>query len=146
MSKNKEKIFVVVAAALVIIALYFIPLSHGYLGLFLDIFTGPNWDEVFPRHIVTNAIPINLIEKTDGKCKVTAHFFDAIVDHRFFKRGDELARNLEHDRDEETIMLPCDMLKGEKSKLNIWYVLEESPKHSKKYQYFVTIWNQTSSG
>ena len=146
MSKKEQKIIVVVAAALVIMALYFAPSSHGYLGLFLDMFTEPNWDEVAPRHIVKNVIPINLIEKTDGKCKVTAHLFDSIVDHRFFVRGDELARNLDYDRDEETIMLPCDMLKGEKSKLNVWYALEQSPKHSKKYQYFVTIWNETSSG
>jgi len=52
---------------------------------------------------------------------------------------------LNYDKDNETIILPCDVLKGEKSKLNIWFVTEESPKDSKKYQYFVTSWNETLS-
>jgi len=145
MEKKAEKIFVITAAALVLVALYFIPISHGYLGLFLDIFSELNWDEVHPVYVVKNAIPVNLIEKEDGKCKVTAHILDEIVEHGYFKRGDELARELDYDRDDETIILPCDMLKGEKSKLNIWFVTEESPKHSKKYQYFVTPWNETLS-
>ena len=145
MRKKTEKIFVIVAAALVLVALYFIPLSHGYLGLFFEFFTEPNWGEVSPRNVVKSAIPINLIEKIDEKCKVTANLFDEIVDHRYFKRGDELARDLDYDRENETIILSCDVLKGEKSKLNVWYVLEESPRHALKYQYFVTASNETAS-
>lgn len=145
MFKKGEKIFVIVAATLVLFALYFIPLSQGYLGLLFDVFTEPNWDEVHERYIVKNAIPINLIEQTNGKCKVTAHYFDSIINHRYFIRGKELANELQYDTDNETIMLPCDILEDEKSELNIWYVKEESPRHSNKYQYFVTTWSETSS-
>lgn len=144
MNKKEEKIFAAVSVAAVVLALYFIPISNGYLGLLLAPYTAPNWDEVLPRNIVKNAIPITLIEKNDGQCTVTAQKFDIIIDHVYFKRGDELAKNLNYDREHQTITLPCDMLKGEKSKLNIWYALEESPKHSKKYQYFITEWNGTS--
>ena len=31
-----------------------------------------------------------------------------------------------------------DKLKGESSALHVWYVLEGSPKHAAKYEYFVT--------
>lgn len=145
MSKKNEKIFVVAIASLVVLALLFLPLQNTYFGMFLDIFSEPNWEEVHPKNIVKNAIPINLIGQENGNCKTSALKFDYIVDHEYFIRADELARKLNYDRDDKTIILPCDMLKGDKSKLNVWYMLEETPKHSKKYQYFVTIWNETSS-
>lgn len=146
MNKKKEKIFVIVAAAIVIAVLYYNPVENSYLNLLLADFSEVDWDEVKPRNIVTNSIPIALIEKMNGKCKVTANTFDLITDHQYFIRANELARQLNYDRENATLMLPCDLLQGEKSRLHVWYVLEESPKHSKKYQYFVTIWNQTSSG
>ena len=34
------------------------------------------------------------------------------------------------------------MLEGDKSRLNVWYVIEESSTHSKKFQYFVTPWEE----
>lgn len=145
MSKKNEKIFVIAVASLVVLALLFLPLQTTYFGMFLDIISEPNWEEVHPKNIVKNAIPINLIGQENGNCKTSATKFDYIVDHEYFIRADELARKLNYDRDDKTIILPCDMLKGDKSKLNVWYILEETPKHSKKYQYFVTIWNETSS-
>jgi len=35
------------------------------------------------------------------------------------------------------------MIVGEKSRLNVWYMLEESPNHPTKYEYFITEWEET---
>ena len=109
----------------------------------LEPYTEVNWDEVLPRNIVKNSIPITLLEDYGGKCKVSAQNFDKILSHNYFVKDKELALKLDYDNENETLVLPCDLLKGEKSRLNVWYVVEESPKHSKKYQYFVTAWEDT---
>jgi len=142
MKKKKEKIFVIVAAVLVVAVFYYNPVEN-YLNPFLVDFREVDWDEVLPRNIVTNSIPITLIEETGGKCKVKADTFDLIIDHQYFVRANDLVRELNYDKEDATLMLSCDQLKGEKSRLHVWYVVEESEKHSKKYEYFVTVWNST---
>jgi len=141
MSKKEQKIFVIAMAGLVIFAFFFIPQSDSLFGLFLESFSGPNWDEVLERNIVKNSIPIVLLEEQGTKCIVQAEKFDVIVDHSYFIRGNELERELNYDRAAKTLLLTCDLLKGEKSRLNIWYATEEAEKHSKKYQYFITPWD-----
>ena len=144
MSKRDQKIFVIAMGVLVIFAFFYIPQSNSLFGSFLESFSGPNWDEVSERNIVKNSIPIVLLEEQGTKCIVQAEKFDVIVDHSYFIRGNELARELNYDRIEETILLSCDQLKDEKSRLNIWYATEEAEKHSKKFQYFITTWDEGS--
>jgi len=91
-------------------------------------------------------IPIILLEEQVTKCLVKAEKFDVIVDHQYFIRGDELERELNYNRNDETLLLSCDLLQGEKSRLNIWYATEEAEKHPKKYQYFITPWEENSQG
>ena len=55
-------------------------------------------------------------------------------------RSAELANELNFDRDSATLTLNCNLLAGEKSRLDIWYVTEESGKDSKKYEYWITPW------
>jgi len=145
MKKKKEKIFVIVAAVLVVAVFYFNPVESNYLNPVLENFKPVDWDDVKPRNIVKNSIPITLIEETGGKCKVKADTFDLIIDHQYFIRANDLVRQLNYDRDNATLMLSCDQLKGEKSRLHVWYVVEESEKHSKKYDYWVSVWNSTQS-
>ena len=145
MKKKKEKIFVIVAAVLVVAVFYFNPVESNYLNPILENFRPVDWDEVKPRNIVKNSIPITLIEETGGKCKVKADTFDLIIDHQYFIRANDLVRQLNYDRDNATLMLSCDQLKGEKSRLHVWYVVEESEKHSKKYDYWISVWNSTQS-
>ncbi len=142
MQKKEQKIFAISMAALVIFAFFYLQRSDSILGSLLEQFSEPNWDEVIERNIVKNSIPIVILEELDGKCMVTGQKFDVIIEHPYFIRGNELARELNYDSDEKTLMVPCDLLEGEKSRLNVWYALEESPKHSKKYQYFITPWNE----
>jgi len=143
MSKKTQKIFVIGAAALVIIAALFLQSSDTLFGAFLEQYTEPNWDEVTERNIVKNSIPVTILDEDGSKCKVTAQKFDDIIEHQYFIRGEELAQELNYDKENETIMLSCDLLKGETSRFNVWYATEESQKHSKKYQYFITIWDET---
>ena len=133
------------ATLVVVVALFYLPASNSVVKSILEPYTELNWDEVKKRDIVENSIPITLLEDLGSKCKVSAQNFDLIIGHKYFVRGKEIAWKLDYDEENETLMLPCDLLKGEKSRLNVWYVLQESPKHPKKYQYFVTPWNETSS-
>ena len=145
MSKKIEKIFVIAMIAVVIFAFFYLLEPTSLLGSFLQQFSQVNWDKVNEVDIIKNSIPITLLENLGSECKVDAHNFDLIIDYEFFIRQNELAKELNYDRENETLMLPCDLLKGEKSRLNIWYVVEESTLHSKKYQYFVTEWNDEKS-
>jgi len=143
MNKKEQKIFVIAMGVLVIFAFLYVPQSNTLFGSFLESFSEPNWNEVSERNIVKNSIPVYLLEVQGTKCIVKAEKLDVIVDHQYFIRGNELERELNYDRIEETILFSCDQLKGEKSRLNIWYATEESEKHSKKYQYFITTWDES---
>ena len=146
MSKKEQKIFVIAMGVLVIFVFLYVPQSNTLFGSFLELFSEPNWNEVSERNIVKNSIPIILLEEQVTKCLVKAEKFDVIVDHQYFIRGDELERELNYNRNDETLLLSCDLLQSEKSRLNIWYATEEAEKHSKKYQYFITPWEENSQG
>jgi len=143
MNKKEQKIFVIAMGILVIFAFLYVPQSNTLFGSFLESFSEPNWNEVSERNIVKNSIPITLLEEQGTKCLVKAEKFDVIIDHQYFVRGNELERELNYDRTDKTLLLSCDLLKGEKSRLNIWYATEEAEKHSKKYQYFITPWDES---
>jgi len=143
MNKKQEKIFVLVAAAVVIVVFAFTPWSNNYFGLLLDTFTGPNWDEVNPHDVVKNVIPITLIDKVDNNCKMSAENLDNVIEHQYFVRGKEFAQAVNYDVKNNTIVLPCEMVDDEKSRLHVWYIIEEAPRHGGTYKYFVTPWNDT---
>ena len=145
MKKKNEKIFFLGMIALVIIGFIYLQNTNSLFNFIFEQFTQVNWDEVKTRDIVKNSIPIYLLEEQDAKCKVDARKFDLIIDHQFFVRSDELVRELNYDRENETLLISCELLKGEKSRLNVWYALEEAEKHSKKYEYFVTVWEESQS-
>ena len=131
--------------ALVIIGFFFFQSSDSLLGSWLEPYSEPNWDEVPEKHIVKNSIPITILEENNGKCKMTAQKFDVIIEHPYFIRGNELAEELNYEKEDETIILPCDLVELGTSRLNVWYAVEVSSKHSKKYEYFITPWNETHS-
>jgi len=142
--KNRnQKIFVLVASGLVVAGFIYSFNSNTIFSQFFESFTPINWDEVHERDIVKNSIPIELIEKMNGDCKVSALKFVMITDQDLFVRSEELANELKFDREDTTIILPCDKLEGEKSRLNVWIAIEESDKHPNKYEYFITPWDIT---
>ena len=142
MSKKQEKIFVIAIVVLIIFSFIYLQESNTLFNSILGQFSEVDWEEVKERDIVKNSIPIDLIEKINGKCMMSAQKFDLIIDHEYFIRANELELELEFDRENKTIVISCDMLEGDKSRLNVWYVIEESSTHSKKFQYFVTPWTQ----
>ncbi len=143
MNKKEQKIFVIAMGVLVIFVFLYVPQSKTMWGSFLESFSEPNWNEVSERNIVKNSIPITLLEEQGTKCLVKAEQFYVIIDHQYFFRLNDLERELNYDRKDKTLLLSCDLLKGEKSRLNIWYATKEAEKHSKKYQYFITPWDES---
>jgi hypothetical protein len=122
--------------------LYYYPIDQSLFGFLFEKVSEPNWEEISQRDIVKNSIPIILLEEKEENCKMKAQNFDLIVDHEYFIFANELELELEFDRENDTLIISCNMIKGDKSRLNVWYVIEESSTHSKKFQYFVTPWSE----
>ncbi|MGH9998901.1 MAG: hypothetical protein ACRD90_03445 [Nitrosopumilaceae archaeon] len=143
MNKKQEKIFVLVAAAVVIAVFVFAPWQNSYFGLFVDMFREPDWNELNPHDVVKNSVPLILIEKTDGSCKMSAENLDSVIEHQYFVSGQEFAQAVKFDSKNETVVLPCEMIVGDKSRLHVWYIKEEATRFGGKYKYFVTPLNET---
>ncbi len=139
---NQKIIFFIILPIVIVISFYFHS-SDSITGTIYEYFSAPVWDEVRERDIVKNSIPIisqgNL---NGGNCSVYAEKFDTIIEHKYFVQGEELADKLDYDKEKKTLIISCDKLYGEKSRLNVWYVLEESPKFPEKYEYFITKWEE----
>lgn len=147
MTPREQKILFIVGIGFFIAAVFY-TLNYSettMFGQFSEQFTPVNWDEVASRNIVKNSIPVTIIDKQNGDCVVTARYLDSIIDHGYFVKGAEMGRKLQYDREAETLVLPCDDLEGEKSRLNIWYATEQAKNHATKYDYFITPWNETES-
>ena len=144
MTKRNDKFFVIGMAVLVVIAFFYMQDKESLLSEFFSGFTPPDWDEVSPRDIVKNSIPIILIRTDGSDCKVEAMRFNDIIDHAYFLKGEQLAEELNYDRNLNTLTIPCEKLDAEKSEFTIWYATEEAGKHATKYQYWINPWNNTS--
>lgn len=140
--KRLDVIFVMLASVLVVAVMFYLPTPNSFFGSILyDYFSEPVWDQIPPKYIVKNSIPVYVIDQNgtiNNECVVSAHNFNLIIDHPYFKRADELAKNLKYDKAKETMILSCNDLIGNVSRFNVWYVTEESPKYPAKFQYFVT--------
>ncbi len=145
MTKRNEKFFVIGMAVLVVITFFYMQDKESLLSEFFSGFAPPNWDEVSPRDIVKNSIPITLIGMDGKDCAVEAMRFNDIIDHRYFVKGEQLADELNYKRELNRLTIPCEKLEAEKSELVIWYATEESSKHATKYQYWIKEWNNTQS-
>ena len=142
---NQKIIFFVLLPIIIVISVYFYS-SDSIIGTIYEYSSIPNWDEIHERDIVKNSIPIIYQETLqNGDCKVYAEKFDLLIGHDYFIRGEELVDKLNYDKEEKTLNIPCDKLQEEKSRLNVWYVTEKSPKHAEKYEYFITRWEEDDS-
>ena len=128
----------IIVIAIIIILLVTKPLEETFLGSQIEKFTKVNWNEVIERNIVKNTALITLVENQDKFCKVYSPKFFQITNNEYFVKSQMLIKELQFDNSTNTLMLPCDELKGEKSHIHVWYVVEESPRHATKYEYFVT--------
>ena len=142
-SKKNDLMFLIAIGIVIILVLIFAPIEKSMFGVFLEQFSKVNWNEVKERNIVKNSIPIIFLEEKGSSCIVNADNFDLIISHEYFERSADLERELNYDSESETLLVSCDLLDGEKSRLHVWYALKESEKHPTKYEYFITPWNVT---
>ena len=141
MAKKKEISILVIGAVLLVAAYFYLDTSDSLFSAVTDQFTPPNWDEVHPRNIVKNSIPIELLDTNGNSCTVMGSTFFMITAHPYFVRNHEVSEKLQYNELEETLVVPCDQLQGEKSRLNVWYVVEDAPQHALKWEYFITAWD-----
>ncbi len=142
-AKKNDLIFLIAIGVIVILVLIYAPIEKSMFGVFLEQFSKVNWNEVKERNIVKNSIPIIFLEEKGSSCIVNAENFDLIISHEYFERSADLERELNYDSESDTLLVSCDLLDGEKSRLHVWYALKESEKHPTKYEYFITPWNVT---
>jgi len=135
---NQIILIPIVLAVIVVFFLFTNPIENTLLGSQLEKFTSVDWSEVKERDIVKNTVPIELIESQDITCKVYAEKFYLIVDHDYFTNSKKLINELDFDNSTSTLFLPCEELSYDSPALHVWYVLEESDRHSGKYEYFIT--------
>jgi len=145
MSKRQEKIFVLAAASIVIVALFYFPISESYLGFLLKPFEEPDWETIHPKYIVKNSLVISLIESDGENCKLSAKGLNNIVGHQFFTQAEDFSNKVNFEKNSETIKLPCKVLSEDESRLHIWYVTEDSPIFSNIYKYNVSPLSETIS-
>jgi len=140
-AKKKEISYLIIGAVLLVAAYFYLDTSDTIFGVVTSQFSSVDWDEVHPRNIVKNSIPIVLLESNGNSCTVTGENFEMILNHQYFIKNDQVAEKLQYDAQEKTLVVSCMELEGEKSRLNVWYVLEESKVHSMKWAYFITAWD-----
>lgn len=144
MIKKKEISILIAGAALLVLSYAYLNTSDTIFGVLTDPLTPVDWDELPPREIVKNSIPIDLLEENFSSCKVYAPTFEMIINHPYFIRADELAKELQYDNEAKTLIMPCDQLVEKKSKLVVWYVIEEAKKHATKYEYWIEKWVEST--
>ncbi len=142
-AKKNDLMFLIAIGIVIILVLIYMPIEKSMFGVFLEQFSKVDWNEVKERNIVKNSIPIIFLEEKGSSCIVNADNFDLIISHEYFERSADLERELNYDSESETLLVSCDLLDGEKSRLHVWYALKESEKHATKYEYFITPWNVT---
>ncbi|MCH7966402.1 MAG: hypothetical protein IIB02_03130 [Thaumarchaeota archaeon] len=141
MVKKKEISFLIIGAIILVTSFFYLDTSDTLFGVVIDQFSPIDWDEVHPMYIVKNSIPIELLETNNNSCTVKAENFEMIINHQYFIKNNKVTEKLQYDAQEKTLVVPCDELQGEKSRLNILYVTEESPQHAMKWEYFITAWD-----
>ena len=146
MVKKKEISILVIGAILLVTAYFYLDTSDSVFDVYIKQSITKqlepiNWDEIFPRNVVKNSIPIELLDTNNNSCTVTGENFEMITASPYFVRNHEVTEKLQYDTQEKTLVVPCEELQGEKSRLNVWYVVEESKQHAMKWKYFITVWD-----
>ena len=148
MKKSVQVIFLIASICLVIFGFIYSLNSETLFGKFLDQVKPVDWDKIFPRNIIKNSIPIEILENQNGICNIKAENFQLILKTPEFTKSQDFARELDYNNDTKTIKMSCDKLPGDKlpgdkNKLHVWIVRGEAEKFSERYQYFVTVSNVT---
>lgn len=144
MASKKDLAIFAAGIVLVIIGLVYVNNSDSLFSSIIDPIIDPIvplvWDEVKERYIVKILFPITLLEDNGNQCLLRSPIFDDVISDDHFKQGEKFANELQFDSKNSTIVVPCEQLAGEKSKLEVWFVVQEAPNHATKYEYWITPW------
>ena len=143
MANNAPKIFVAVAAVLVIAGFIYTYSDDTLFGKFVEPIKPVNWDEVASKYIIEYSIPVSIIEESGNDCKVSAERLGSVFTHGKFTRAMDFANDINFDFEDETAILPCDKMQGDPSELTVWYVAPDSKTHEAKYEYFIDPYDGT---
>ena len=143
MASRASKIFVAVAAVLVIIGYVYSMDKDTVFSAILEPITPVDWSEVSPKYIIEYSIPITIVEENGNDCTVYTKTLSSAIYHGKFTRGADLANELKFNEEEETIVIPCDKMQGDPSKFTVWYVSPGSNVHEGKYEYFIDPYDGT---
>lgn len=135
--KRDDIIFLSIAIIIAVIILASISSEDTIFGVIIEPITEPKWDELKPRDVVKNTIPITVLER-NGDCLVSAEKLDLILNHGEFIQSDKLERKLNYDREKNTIKIGCDKLIDDAMNLHIWFIIPEATKSAGKFTYFIT--------
>lgn len=154
MTNKSSKIFVAVAAVLVIIGYVYSMDKDTIFSNITEPIRPVDWSEVKIKYIIEYSVPITIVEENGNDCTVYAKGFQPINLAKF-KRQTDLINQIKYNEENETLVIPCDKMYGDPSEFTIWYVSPESNVHASKYEYFIdpydgtlgrlaTYWNQTT--
>jgi hypothetical protein len=155
MASKSSKIFVIVAAVLVVIGFVYSMDKDTLFSTLVEPLAPVDWAEVYTKYVIEYSVPITVIEKNGNDCKVHAEGFQ-VYSLAKFKRHTDLINMIKYNNVTETLIIPCDSMPGDPSEFTIWYVSPDSNIHTSKFEYFIdpydgtlgrdmSYWNQTGT-
>lgn len=141
MVKKKETVYLIIGAVVLVSAYFYLDTSDSLFESIVKQVEPVKWDEIVPRNIVKNSIPIEVLETNGNSCLVTGETFEMILNHDYFIKNHEVSEKLQYDAQENTLVVPCKELQGDKSRLNVWYVTEDDTRYPTAWKYFITPWD-----
>ena len=143
MTNRSSKIFVLVAAVLVIVGYVYTMDKDTVFNTVIEPITPVDWSEVSKKYIVEYSIPITILEENGNSCTVFAKNLGPVFVHGKFTRGADLANELKWNEEDKTIVISCDKMHGDPSEFTVWYVAPDSQVHEGKYEYFIDPYDGT---
>ena len=142
MTNRSSKIFVIVAAILVIAGYFYTMDKDTIFSVVTEPLEPVDWNEVEPRFIIEFSVPITIVEKIGNDCTVFSGDFDPknLVE---FMHATDLENKLKYNAEEETIVIPCDKMHGDPSEFTIWWVTSNANAHQSKYEYYIDPYDGT---
>ena len=141
--KHLDKVFVLIAAILVVIVFVYGPWEKSYVGVIFDPFIKPDWEKIQEHHLIKSSTILTMIEKNGNDCLVEGAKILDIINHPYFLKANEFGKKINFKNTTNIITIPCQELQGDESRLHVWFVAEEAPEHAGKYKYFITAVDET---
>lgn len=137
MQQPKIIFFVLIVA--VALAFAFIPWSnYSLLGKLLEPIMPADWENVSNRNIVENTVLLSLVEEKSDGCLVYSDRLSTMFDHEYFIASSEMQKQLQYNKDAQTLIVPCENMQDEQLRLHLRYITQEAPKDGTKYEYTFT--------